>query len=129
MCIRDSFNIATAGATSNSLGISIKGAGDVGVTSIAYVAHTTNGTAATTNATSTTYVVTETNATVTVAVAAATNRTIYVRGILRTSTAGSLIPQFTYSTAPGAVPTLGTNNFFMLYPIGSSSVVSSGVWS
>lgn len=122
-------NIATTGTTSNSLGISILGGGNATIASCTYAAITTNGTAATTNASSTTYVNSAANTTVTAAVAAATNRTIVIKGILRVTTSGTIIPTFTYSAAPGAVPTLGANNFICLTPIGNATVASIGAWA
>jgi hypothetical protein len=76
-----------------------------------------------------TYVTTEGSSQVTTSVATATNRTILIKGIMRINGGGTIIPQFKYSAAPGAAPTLGTNNFFLLYPVGSNSVTSVGNWN
>lgn len=63
------------------------------------------------------------------AVAAVTQNTIVLRGVMRVSSAGTLIPQFQYSAAPGAAPTIKANSFFRLWPIGNNGVASVGAWS
>lgn len=122
-------NIATTGITSNSLGLSILGSGTATLTSIAYQATATNGTAATPTASTTTYVTSGANTAVTAAVAAATNRTILVNGIMRVNAGGTIVPQFTFSAAPGAAPTLGANNYMLLKPLGNGSVAAVGAWA
>lgn len=52
-----------------------------------------------------------------------------VKGILRVNVAGTFIPQFQYSAAPGGTPTIRKNSFFKLEPIGLGSVVSQGTWA
>jgi len=54
---------------------------------------------------------------------------IFVTGTLRTGAAGTLIPRFQYSAAPGGAPTVKTNSFFELTEIGSDTIVSTGTWS
>jgi hypothetical protein len=53
---------------------------------------------------------------------------IQVRGIVRVTTAGTLIPNITFSAAPGAGNNLA-NSFFKLRKIGSNSNVSQGNWA
>ena len=122
-------NVSATGATSNSLGISILGGGTAVVSSIAYSATTTNGTAATPNTASQAYISSAANTAVTAAVAAATNRTVVLKGIIRIGTSGTLIPTFTFSAAPTGTVALGANNYMILYPIGTNTVVSSGIWN
>lgn len=53
----------------------------------------------------------------------------YIRGIIRISTTGTLIPQFQYSSAPGGAPSIQGNSFFRMVPIGNNNVSSVGNWS
>ncbi len=50
-------------------------------------------------------------------------------GIVRFSAAGTFIPQFTYSSAPGGAPTIHANSFFRLCPLGSAAFNTQGPWS
>lgn len=72
-------------------------------------------------------------ATATVVKAASTSATeqisIFVTGVVRVNAGGTLIPQFQYSAAPGGAPSILANSYFLLQPIGSSSVTSLGTWS
>lgn len=52
-----------------------------------------------------------------------------VRGIIRISVAGTLIPQFKYSAAPGGVPTIKRNTFFRLRKLGVVGLTAIGTWS
>lgn len=53
----------------------------------------------------------------------------FVKGVVRTNAAGTLIPQFQYSAAPGGAPTVLAGTFFRLKPVGIGSLVESGSWS
>ena len=57
------------------------------------------------------------------------NVNIWIKGIVRINAAGTFIPQFQYSAAPGGVPTIIANSYFKLNPIGSNTVESVGNWS
>jgi len=52
-----------------------------------------------------------------------------VTGIVRINVAGTFIPQFQYSAAPGGAPTILANSYFRMEPMGSGSVVSQGTWA
>lgn len=54
---------------------------------------------------------------------------VYISGCVRINGAGTFIPQFSYSAAPGGAPTITTNSWFRLLKIGTGSVVSQGTWS
>lgn len=124
------YQIDTTGATSNSLGILFALAGGASLTSIAYKASATNGTAAgTPSAPAVSRFTAATVSTVTAAVAAATQRTVTLRGIMRVNAAGTIAPQFQYSAAPGAAPVVRANSFFRLWPIGSNTVTQVGNWA
>jgi hypothetical protein len=51
---------------------------------------------------------------------------IYVDGTIMFSSAGTFIPQFQYSAAPGGAPTVKTSTFFELVELGAAT---SGGWS
>lgn len=53
---------------------------------------------------------------------------IRVEGVLRTSTAGTLIPQFLFSTAPGS-PTVEPGTYFELVEIGPYNTLTRGTWA
>jgi hypothetical protein len=57
------------------------------------------------------------------------NNIIFVKGIMRVSTGGTIIPRFRYSVAPGGAPTVGFNTYIRFWPVGSNSVLSFGPWS
>ncbi len=52
-----------------------------------------------------------------------------VSGIMRVNAGGTVIPQITYSAAPGGAPTVLANSFFRARPIGSDTVQAVGNWS
>jgi hypothetical protein len=54
---------------------------------------------------------------------------VRVKGIVRINAAGTFIPQFQYSAAPGGAPTVKSGSFFHLFPIGDNTVQTRGVWS
>lgn len=62
--------------------------------------------------------------------AANTSATEYIvvklRGQMRINTAGTVIPQFQYSAAPGGAPTIKRNSFFKCRPIGPNSLTTLG---
>jgi len=54
------------------------------------------------------------------------NRTIYVRGILVTNAAGTILPQVGFSAAPGAVTRSLQGSYWKITPIGGTSSISVG---
>lgn len=52
-----------------------------------------------------------------------------VHGIVRCNAAGTFIPQFQYSVAPGGAPTIRRNSFIRLEPVGSNTFTTLGPWS
>lgn len=54
---------------------------------------------------------------------------IKVRGIVRINAAGTLIPQFQYSAAPGGAPTVKRGTYFRLTPLGVDTVTAAGAWA
>lgn len=68
--------------------------------------------------------------TVTAANTSATEQIVgKLRGTIRVTGAGTLIPQLTYSAAPGGAPTIKKDSTFRLWPVGTSSVAAVGKWS
>lgn len=58
------------------------------------------------------------------------NLSVLTRGWIRTSGAGTLIPQFAYSAAPGGAPTILADSYFRIWPVGSGTVTTIGdYWS
>lgn len=60
---------------------------------------------------------------------ASENCWIKVNGIIRVNAAGTIIPQFTYSAAPGGAPTIKANSYFFLEIWGTNTQNSVGNWS
>lgn len=56
----------------------------------------------------------------------ADNATIWLRGTVRCSTAGTFIPQIQCSAALSGTQTMAANSFFRLWPIGGTSVTNVG---
>jgi len=53
---------------------------------------------------------------------------VTVRGVVKINAAGTLIPQFTYSAAPGGAPTVEAGSFFKLTKLGAA-FASKGSWT
>lgn len=114
------------GVTSHTVGLSFGGTATL--TSVAYAAWAVAAVANTTaTASNSTYVAQATNTVVTAAITAATTA-IAIQGLIRINAAGTLIPQFQFSAAPGA-GNVNANTYFQLVPLGSNTVVSQGTWA
>lgn len=57
------------------------------------------------------------------------NIVLHIKGTVRITTAGTFIPQFIYSAAPGGAPTIKRGSFFRLIPQGGATIVSNGTWA
>ncbi len=57
------------------------------------------------------------------------NALFEVEGIVRINAAGTFIPQFQYSAAPGGAPTVKANTFFRMNKLGGGGLTVSGTWS
>lgn len=55
-------------------------------------------------------------------------KTIKIVGILKTTTAGTFIPQITFTSTPGSSP-LDTSSWWKMTPIGTSSVTTIGAFA
>jgi hypothetical protein len=117
-----------AGTTSHTLSTLFALGGTL--TSIAYTADTTSTTGNVLGTVSRIYATAATATAVTAASTSATeNITVVIRGMVRTNTAGTFIPQIQYSAAPGGAPTILANSYLRLIPIGTNTVASVGNWS
>lgn len=118
----------SAGTTSHTT--SLLFGGTATLTNIAYRADVNTGDVVTNLAQNQTSIEV---ATATVVKAASTSATeqisIKIEGVVRVNTGGTFIPQFQYSSAAGGAPSILTNSYFMLYPLGSGSVTTQGTWS
>lgn len=117
-----------AGSTSHTTGIGFGGTATL--TSLKWWGQAGEGDVATLNDSD--LIVAE-NATNLQIKAASTSTTEVIKftlgGIVRVNAAGTLIPQFTYSSAPGGAPTIKANSYFRLDYLGTGSFASNGTWS
>mgnify|MGYP001579037350 CR=1 FL=1 len=117
-----------AGTTSHTIGILFGGTATF--TSIMYLAESTVTVGNALGAVSRITAVAATSTVVTAANTDATeNNTFLLKGIMRINAAGTVIPQFIYSVAPGGVPTIRANSYFKVTPLGSNTVASVGNWA
>lgn len=117
-----------AGVTSHTTGVLLGGTATF--TSIDYLAQVTNPTG---NVLANVQQIMASVATLVTLTAANTSATenliIKLRGTIRTATAGTIIPNFQYSVAPGGVPTIRRNSFFRCWPVGADTVATVGNWA
>ncbi len=117
-----------AGSTSHTTGVLFGGAATF--TSIRYVVHVSNPTG---NALSAVSSIVGAAATETVITAAnnSTTENLIIRlvGNMRVNGAGTIIPQFKYSAAPGGVPTIKADSYFRMRKIGTNAVTVGGSWA
>ena len=119
----------TRGVGSNSHTLSTLFAVSNALTGITYTADTTSTTGNTLGAVSRIYGTAATAVTVTGAsTSSSENITVVIRGIVRTNAATTFTPQIQYSSAPGGAPTILTNSYIRLTPIGTNAVTFVGNW-
>ena len=119
----------TRGVGSNSHTLSTLFAVSNALTGITYTADTTSTTGNTLGAVSRIYGTATTAVTVTGAsTSSSENITVVIRGIVRTNAATTFTPQIQYSSAPGGAPTVLTNSYIRLTPIGNNAVTFVGNW-
>lgn len=126
----DGFLYLTRAAGSTSHTTSLLFGGTATLTGIHYVAQAITGDTGANTALNAT-VGSSASANVVKAASTSTTEVIVLRvtGIVRINAAGTLIPQFQYSAAPGGAPTVKADSFFRLYPIGDNTVTTRGTWS
>lgn len=54
--------------------------------------------------------------------------TILISGVIRVNGAGTIIPQFKYTVAPGGVPTVAVGTWMRLTPIGTDTIATFGAF-
>lgn len=117
-----------AGTTSHTTGVLFGGTATF--TSIDGVARASNPTGNVLGAASDIQITAATETVVTAANTSATeNVRITLDGIMRINGAGTIIPQFKFSAAPGGAPTVKRNSFFECWPIGTNTVATVGGWA
>jgi hypothetical protein len=114
-------NFAQTGAASVAVSLGLLFAGTVGVSSIFYTAINTASAFATASG-----VYGTSTASITVTPSNQAAKQVYVSGILRTTTAGTFIPQVTFSAAPGTTASLAVNSYMRISPIGASAIQTTG---
>lgn len=57
------------------------------------------------------------------------NTILGCEGIVRINAAGTFIPQFIYSSAPGGAPTIKEQSYFRMWPIGDNTTELVGTWT
>lgn len=118
----------SAGTTSHTTGLLFGGTATL--TSIIYEALVNTGDVVTTGTPALTVIEVSTNTSVKAASTSATEQTyIRVRGIIRVNAAGTLIPQFQYSAAPGGAPTVKSGSHFRLKKLFEASSNTQGTWA
>lgn len=119
------FITRAAGTTSHTTGVLFGGTATFDA--VSYLAQVTNPTGNALANVQQIWAAAATLVTLTAANTAATeNIIIKLKGHIRTAAAGTLIPQFQYSAAPGGAPTIKANSFFKIKPIGSDQVALAG---
>lgn len=117
-----------AGTTSHTTGVLF--GGTAALTSIGYMAQVTNPTGNVVASVQQLWGAAATLLTLTAAnVVATENLNILLKGTVRVNAAGSLIPQFQFSAAPGGVPTVKQNTSFRIWPLGINTLTSAGQWA
>lgn len=122
------FLIDTMSATSGNLGFSVLGAGTATLGTVSWMAH---GLDATTQTTATAIGgVYSTAAAQTGNITVAGTGTavhVFVKGVIRCTTSGTIIPSINLTTANAAV--VRPNSYFIAHPIGSNTVTTVGNWA
>lgn len=120
--------VRAAGTTSHTT--SVLFGGTATFTSVEYLAQVTNPTG---NALANVQQIMGSGAGAVVLTAANTSATenvmVKLRGIIRINAAGTLIPQFQYSAAPGGAPSIKRNSYFRLKVMGTNTATIIGNWS
>ena len=57
-----------------------------------------------------------------------TYATLIIQGIVRINGSGTFIPQFKFDVINDSAPTILTNSYFKIHPIGTNNVTSVGNW-
>jgi hypothetical protein len=123
----DGLLLLTHGTTTHTTALSFGGTATL--TSIDYLAQIFTG-AANAIATSISQIWVNVSTSIVLNATAGTASTVVrIWGVVRVNAAGTLIPSFTFSAAPGTIVLVKRNTYFRLWPIGTNTVVSQGTWT
>jgi hypothetical protein len=118
----------SAGTTAHTVGVLFGTSGTL--TSIAYTAEVTDTSSNTLGAVSRIYSTTAAETVITASSADASQYiTVKISGVVRTNSGGTFTPQLKYSAAPGGAPTVLTNSYFRIKPVGTNTITTAGTWS
>jgi hypothetical protein len=123
-------NVVISGAVAHALNFDIKGAGNAVIASMALSVFSTNANALSLQ-TPVLTLVSGTGGQVAITAAsgaAATNRIIQIEGIIRITTAGTLIPSVAVSVTTTGL-SFGANNYMEFMPLGANTVAAVGSWA
>lgn len=121
-----SLHIETTGTTSHQLGLLF--AGTATLTSIAYQATVTNAATEVLGTPQTLWAAVATVTNFSPATATATHHSIWLTGLVRVNGAGTFIPQYQWSAAPGVAGVVLRNSWLKLTPIGDNTIKAVGNW-
>ena len=118
------FSLTSMSATSGTFGFALGGTATKTQTWISNALKAATLTTAATN--QITYNTTNANTAI-VSASTQTSGIAYIRGVIRVTVAGTVIPQVSLSVAAAAV--VATGSYFKISPVGSSTVTAVGNWS
>lgn len=121
------YHIHTTGTTSATLSVLFEGTATL--TSIGYMYESDMATTETFSSDSSGWSSVATATALGGAVASQRHYTIRLFGTVRVNAAGTFIPRYQFSAAPGAAPVTLANSRLRLTPIGSNTVGTVGAWS
>ena len=123
----DAMIAVVSGSNSHTTAFGIAGTATIG--DILYEAETRNGARGTAATGVVTNFVETASATAMNTATAATNQTHYLKGQFTVTVAGTIIPQITFSAAPGSTNTCETMSYFKVTSIGAETTASVGAWA
>ena len=114
----------TAGTSSHTTALAFSGTATI--TSMRYVAQVTNSDTGSLANAQQISIASASATTITAANTSASEQIVVkLNGVIRTNGAGTIIPQFQYSAAPGSVPVIKANTYFALRKVGTSAMTSA----
>jgi hypothetical protein len=116
------------GATSHTTAFSPIGSGTATVTTL-WWAYLWSAAAETISTTQSAVICNDTSAKVLNAASTAVETTILVKGIIRCTSGGTIVPQITFSANPTGTNECKANSYFKIWPIGTNTVASIGAWA
>lgn len=127
--IKALYNIHESAAATTAHTIALGFAGTATLTAIVYAAIFTPANADVTQTTQNTTLINTAASTVASPSNTTGDKWFVIEGMIETNAAGTLIPQFTFSVAPGAVPTIRVGTYFRLTKVGAGNVAAKGTWT